>query len=92
MSVLIKGMKMPNNCQSYPMLYDGRTYKWCNITGESLGKEEANKNRDTYCPLVEIPTPHGDLKDVDEINKRLNGHRIIAVDFANTIIEAEREE
>ena len=60
MSILIKGMEMPQNCRTCPMLFDGHSYRWCNITGESLGIEEADNGRNEYCPLIELP-PHGRL-------------------------------
>ena len=60
MSILIQGMEMPQNCRTCPMLFDGHSYRWCNITGESLGIEEADNGRNEYCPLIELP-PHGRL-------------------------------
>lgn len=68
MSVLIKGMSMPKNCESCII-------SRISSTGESLrcgftydvvrwdGKEEIPFD----CPLVELP-PHGDLIDLDEID------------------------
>ena len=55
MSILIQGMEMPQNCRTCPMLFDGHSYRWCNITGESLGIEEADNGRNEYCPLIELP-------------------------------------
>jgi len=64
MSVIVKNMEMPKNCRTCPMLFDGHSYRWCNITGESLGIEETDNGRDEYCPLIELP-PHGRLVDLD---------------------------
>ena len=79
MSVIVKGMEMPKNCRTCPMLFDGHSYRWCNITGESLGIEETDNGRDEYCPLIELP-PHGRLGDLDALyaeisngNKAYNG-------------------
>ena len=55
MSVIVKNMEMPKNCRICPMLFDGHNYRWCNITGESLGIEETDNGRDEHCPLIELP-------------------------------------
>ena len=103
MSVLIRGMEMPKNCRTCPMLFDGHSYRWCNITGESLGIEETNNGRDEHCPLIELP-PHGRLIDADELKSRLvldndsnELQRISAdilkwIDIQETVIEAEGSE
>ena len=70
MSVIVKGMEMPKNCRTCPMLFDGHNYRWCNITGESLGIEETDNGRDEYCPLIELP-PHGRLIDADALKERI---------------------
>ena len=104
MSVIVKNMEMPKNCRTCPMLFDGHSYRWCNITGESLGIEETDNGRDEYCPLIELP-PHGRLIDADELKSKFrhgNGdddadsawistiRRFITQ--AETIIEAEGSE
>ena len=67
MSILIKDMKMPINC-----IYeeDGKTKfcffcnhddtPFCVYRGAGLGLDDERPN---WCPLVEVPTPHGDLID-----------------------------
>ena len=69
MSVIVKGMEMPKNCRTCPMLFDGHSYRWCNITGESLGIEETDNGRDEHCPLIELP-PHGRLGDLDKLEEQ----------------------
>ena len=98
MSVIVKNMEMPKNCRICPMLFDGHNYRWCNITGESLGIEETDNGRDEHCPLVEIPTPHGRLIDADKLaNETFYGATsapyITYRKFMNapTVIEAEGE-
>lgn len=66
MSVIVKNMEMPKNCRTCPMLFDGHNYRWCNITGESLGIEETDNGRDEHCPLIELP-PHSDLVDRNKL-------------------------
>jgi len=64
-SVLIRGMEMPENCdkcrfQSALRLYcDAMPYNFCGNTDDI--------ERPDWCPLVEIPTPHGDLTDKDKL-------------------------
>ena len=100
MSVIVKNMEMPKNCRTCPMLFDGHSYRWCNITGESLGIEETDNGRDEYCPLIELP-PHGRLGDLDELKTAFpicdNSMDIkiasvrATINHAPTVIEAEGE-
>lgn len=86
MSVLIKGMTMPKNCNTCLLS--------CSRSLVYIGKgEERNAN----CPLVEVPTPHGRLIDADKLPvvdffDNENWYTIIhkeSIDAAPTIIEAE---
>ena len=85
MSVLIKGMEMPETCDDCPV-------GWCN---NLILFSESDKRADN-CPLVEVPEPHGRLIDADEICFSMtNG---IDQDIAEeairespTVIEAEGE-
>ena len=73
MSVLIKGMKMPTCCEECQLMHEGYLYgKFfpcvCNaIGGQMLIKPSEVDMRDGLCPLVEVPTPHGDLIDRDAL-------------------------
>ena len=87
MSILIKGMEMPQNCdkcrfQSAFKLYcDAMPYNFCGNTDDI--------ERPDWCPLVEIP-PHGRLIDADAIqdyNVETFGQRLIIIDTAPTVIE-----
>ena len=71
MSVLVKGMEMPKNCKRC------KFFKWSNLHQtaacarydfEPCFKDhsmEYLKKRPDWCPLVDIPAPHGDLIDID---------------------------
>lgn len=63
MSVYIKGMKMPEDCFSCPLKEEG----FCNITNAYAGKIY---ERNSDCPLVELPEHHGDLIDRDALSLR----------------------
>lgn len=99
MSVLIKGGVMPLTCEECPC-YDNNDYS-CNVTGRGV-IEYRFDGRPDGCPLVEVPTPHGDLIDRDDVIDEIN--RITfsnpydyntaydIVKEADTIIEAEVSE
>ena len=69
--MLIKGMEMPSRCYGCPFS------KWSNLHQtmackrhdfdpcfEDNSREFYEKQAD-FCPLVEVPAPHGDLIDID---------------------------
>ena len=72
MSIFIKGMEMPENCnkcrfQSALRLYcDAMPYNFCGNTDDI--------ERPDFCPLIEVPTPHGRLIDADEFEREFNNH------------------
>ena len=88
MSILIKGMKMPEYC------FDCRFHKslYCTLTDICINTAQG------WCPLIEIP-PHGDLIDRWELTetamidpdegKYVAVYRADEVDEAPVVIEAE---
>ena len=64
MSVIVKGMEMPKNCWECSLsdIDDdfGRCCLYSGIACLTIGRQD-------NCPLVEIPTPHGQLIDADEL-------------------------
>lgn len=106
MSILIKGMKMPKNCN------ECKFGTWSNLHQTAACKRhdfepcfkdysrEYMEKRADFCPLVEVPAPHGDLIDIDSkitigikdglkattVRKLLNN---TAVRLPKIIIEAE---
>jgi len=101
MSILIRGVEMPQNCdkcrfQSASKLYcDAMPYNFCGNTDDI--------ERPDWCPLVEIPTPHGRLIDIKSVEdgkfatvgndyqRWWNGALESVIDNAPTVIEAEGE-
>ena len=101
--VLIKGMEIPKNCAECKMwsicdcLLDFDDYESiCNAV------EDGDLMRDKKCPLVEVPTPHGRIGDLDKLKSKFrHGEGDSDVDSAwistirrfitqaDTIIEAE---
>jgi len=94
MSVLIKGIGMPEDCFSCPLKEEG----FCNITNAYAG---GINERNSDCPLVELPETHGRLIDADELKDQYphdsdweypvntNEYVVQTINEAPTIIEAE---
>ena len=104
MSILIKGMEMPNRCFECIFLATVPNF-FCLAGKRDLCAEHGiNISRPDWCPLVEVPTPHGRLGDLDALKAQykygeadsedekvwmMNIRRAIA--NAPTVIEAEGE-
>lgn len=96
MSVLIKGMEMPDSCEKCPFLDYEQGF--CFASGEKeksgwyvsslySGSPEFNTMRNPKCPLVEVPTPHGRLIDADALMDYLT---IIPIDLAEDVVKVVR--
>lgn len=68
MSILIKGMNIPENCLMCPFHGFG-DYKGESIVCALTGRSEGQLSNVLGCPLVEVPTPHGRLIDADALHK-----------------------
>lgn len=87
MSVLIKGMKKPKDCQSCVLNYED-TEVYCFALHRYLSEAEKE------CPLAEVPESHGRLIDADKLmaeNERFYIPRF-AISESPTVIEAEEQE
>ena len=71
MSVLIKGMRMPENCIKCPMQFGGMCYVMPAEVDEGrvapTVEEAWKQGKPDWCPLIEIPESHGDLIDRDAL-------------------------
>ena len=101
MSILIKGMEMPNRCFECIFLTTVPNF-FCLAGKRDLCAEHGiNISRPDWCPLIDIPTPHGRLGDLDELKTAFpicdNSMDIkiasvrATINHAPTIIEAEGE-
>ena len=94
MSILIKGMEMPTNCESCPCkTADAFGGLGCQATGY-IPLRKANQGRPDNCPLVPVP-PHGRLIDADALCDGLVSNHPVVIHAKNapTVIPAsEREE
>ena len=71
MSVMIKGMKMPENCETCEYQTKGA----CFASGVNKGTitiRRMDKDRPDWCPLVELPEKHGRLFDETEVKRVLH--------------------
>ena len=71
MSILIKGMKMPENCGMCSMAHRNFDGNETRLACYALHKwaEESGDGRLTDCPLVELPEKHGRLIDEAMLRK-----------------------
>ena len=106
MSILIKGMEMPKCCEecaagAYEYNDNDERCFVCGFIKSQHPWEcehveidgiDTTKVRANFCPLIEVPTPHGRLIDADAIqdyNVETFGQRLLIIDTAPTVIEAE---
>ena len=108
MSVLVRGMEMPKSCNycsfsSWSNLYQTMRCNRCIKLCFKDDSEEYMGKRPDWCPLVDVPTTHGDLIDIDSkitvaikdglkvttVRELLND---TAVRLPKTVIEAEVNE
>ena len=101
MSILIRDMTMPNRCFECIFLTTVPNF-FCLAGKRDLCAEHGiNISRPDWCPLIDIPTPHGRLGDLDELKTAFpicdNSMDIkiasvrATINHAPTIIEAEGE-
>lgn len=69
MSILIKGMEMPEHCGYCRFRYDGICH--------ALQKTQYSMEE---CPLVPVPTPHGDLIDRNKLYEKTANWEAQALD------------
>lgn len=71
MAILIENMEMPKSCDSCRIMVFEDTncvdelYCGCPIVFEA--HPQGVDLRPDYCPLIEVPEPHGRLGDLDEL-------------------------
>ena len=98
MSIIVRGMEMPENCAVCE--FHGRmddpmvAQHWCKKTGENILTPYKGRGKD--CPLGNVPTPHGRLIDADALGSFPynmdfcdGGEADEWIQNAPTIIEAE---
>lgn len=74
MTILIKGMEMPKSCHVcwncdcnfINATGDYIEPPWCLVKMRPCEADIKDVSRPSWCPLIEVPTPHGRLIDADE--------------------------
>ena len=84
MSVIVKGMGMPETCVDCDMC----EYSICAITNTYCGARYTKRNFD--CPLLPLPDEHGRLIDADKLLKDSGLASHTWIDKAPTVVPAER--
>ena len=69
MSVFVKGLKMPKNCNS---CYFNLSSLRCEITHSEIDRDFEYHGRLSDCPLTELPEHHGRLIDENEVRTVIN--------------------
>ena len=102
MSVLIKGMKMPEKCGSCDLFHVESPMHCTVVKGHKTVGAPYGMPRPDWCPLVEVTEPHGRLIDGDALQCKVDDiglgyYEVLGVtedtiDSAPTIIEAEGSE
>ena len=74
MGVYIKGMEMPDKCGSCPCFHAEHPIHCQAVKADKAKRIAAPYGlpRPDWCPLDEVPEPHGRLGDLDELYNHLN--------------------
>ena len=73
MSVIVKGMEMPENCMSCPFPSVGVDWYYCycpGVDGKAYDFEQSKTVPDD-CPLIALPDKHGRLVDADALIEQM---------------------
>ncbi len=109
MSIFIKGMEMPEVCadcpfRSTPELFMLEANRYHYISRCTRASEEIEdpwrdtlwqlEHKESWCPIGDVPTPHGRLIDADALNHEYYKspsylNLCNAINAAPTVIEAE---
>jgi hypothetical protein len=79
MSECVVRMEMPENCECCPMVFtaDVPGYHWCAALEQEV---EQGLSRPKDCPIIcSLPEGHGRLGDLDELDRKIYGARIRAM-------------
>lgn len=103
MSVIVKGMEMPDNCEECQLMVD----RWCYGVKNQPGTIYFHARPD-WCPLRPLPEKHGDLVDIgqevnieyfDDMNQEWSWKAgtvadalVVCEEFPTTIVEAEGDD
>lgn len=96
MGVYIKGMEMPKTCRDCEYCWFRTSgLKTCEAKDKLPVGDRWDIERASFCPLIEVPEPHGRLIDADaciDYIRSNNQHAWEVLAYAPTVIESEVEE
>ena len=75
MSIIVKGMKMPDDCPVCPLAHWNKldSFTGCELIKRYFDKADMEtRGRPSFCPLVELPAEHGRLIDADALKDTLD--------------------
>ena len=98
MSIIIKGMEMPKSCFECRFSIDG----FCQAMEPGARTDDDKAQVSNWCPLVEVPTPHGRLIEAERLMHKLIRYGGVSswseeelyytIKDMDTIIEAEESD
>ena len=100
MSVIVRGMEIPEKCGLCDLFHAESPMHCTVVKGHKTVGAPYGMPRPDWCPLVEVPEKHGRLIDADKLmdDIKKNSVSYFADDFARewvdvqpTVIEAEGE-
>ena len=86
MSILVKGMKMPETCVECCEIGLRSAIKCERWKALSAGLRKVE--REMFCPLVEVPTPHGSLIEREALRNSIFHH--LSINGERYLLPAER--
>ena len=96
MGVYIDGMEMPKGCEDCPFFHrSDYGYKICTFPSKPRRIYYGETKRQDFCPLTEVPEPHGRLIDADaciDYIRSNNQHAWEVLAYAPTVIERSNNE
>lgn len=87
MSVIIKGMEMPETCGDCPL---SALRMDCKLTGRDISHDWMKRKIPGWCPLVPLPAWHGELIERKALNL-FPDFKEVRNGIKRTIKEAERD-
>lgn len=89
MSVLVEGMTMPTRCEDCPVCHymERGTITVCGCKATMMIRPIDCNSKPYWCPLVEVPTPHGRLIDADDVFHVLTSYYHHSTDFQHEALK-----
>ena len=94
MGIYIPNMEIPKSCGKCP--FNANSLK-CSRTSSEIDRDFEFQARNSDCPLLEVPGPHGRLIDEDSAIKKhenvpiIGEHAKLILNRCETVIEREDE-